>query len=60
MQGQIMKEDQITPSVLHIVANENIDISADLTAQQNHTLSELLKEPIDEEKENNQKEKSQD
>lgn len=47
-----MNIDQISPSVLHVTAKENLHIEKDLTQQSDKTIAEL----IDEEETKNQKE----
>jgi hypothetical protein len=47
-----MNIDQISPSILHVTAKENLNIEHDLTQQSDKTIAEL----IDEEKTKNQKE----
>lgn len=37
-----MNSPDILPSILHVTAKENIDISADLLAVQTKTLAELI------------------
>lgn len=39
-----MNPENIAPSVLHVTASENLDISQDLLAQPSKTISELLNE----------------
>lgn len=39
-----MKIDNITPSVLHVIAAEQVDIAADLVAEETKTIAELLQE----------------
>jgi hypothetical protein len=41
-QGHYMNNPDILPSILHVTAKENIDISADLLATQTKTLAELI------------------
>lgn len=46
-----MNNDIIVPSVLKVVASENLDINTDLLAEQTKTLAELLENNVHEEKE---------
>lgn len=46
-----MNIDQISPSILHVTAKENLNIEDDLTKESTKTISQL----IDEEKENTEK-----
>lgn len=39
-----MNIDQISPSILHITASENLDISDDLNKTSDKTIAELLNE----------------
>lgn len=48
-QEVFMNIDQISPSILHVTAKDNLDISDDLTADQTKTIGQLLEEK-DEEK----------
>jgi hypothetical protein len=48
-----MNKDQLTPSVLKVTANENVDISNDLKAQQTKSISQLIQ---NEEEKTDQKE----
>lgn len=52
-QEVFMNIDQISPSILHVTAKENLNIEHDLTLQSDKTISQLI---IDEtKKEENQK-----
>jgi hypothetical protein len=51
-----MNKDQITPSVLKVTAKENVDISKDLKAVQNKTISQLIQ---NEEEKNQEENKSE-
>ena len=46
-----MNIDHITPSVLHVTAKENLNIEQDLLAVQNKSISQLVEEQANEEKE---------
>lgn len=48
-----MNIDNIVPSVLHVTAKENIDVSGDLNAVQTKSLGQLLEE-------NNEKKESEE
>lgn len=37
-----MNIDNISPSILHVTANEHLDVSADLTSVQNKTIAQLI------------------
>jgi hypothetical protein len=50
MQEVKMNIDPIIPSILHITAKENVDINADLTAEQIKSIGQLLEEAHEEEK----------
>jgi hypothetical protein len=49
-----MDIDHITPSVLHVTAKENLNIEQDLLAVQNKSISQLVEEQANEEKEESQ------
>lgn len=46
-----MDIDHITPSILHVTAKENLNIEQDLLAVQNKSISQLVEEQANEEKE---------
>lgn len=48
-----MNIDNVSPSILHVTANDHLDVSADLNASQNKTIAQLI-----DDKEKNQEENS--
>jgi hypothetical protein len=51
-----MNIDQITPSILHVSASEDLNIEKDLASEQTKTIAELLQTKDNETKENIEKE----
>lgn len=51
-----MNIDPIAPSVLHVTAKENIDISADLLVPENKTIAQLLEDSSEKEENQNSQE----
>lgn len=50
-----MNIDHITPSILHIVAKENIDVTQDLLSNDGKSIAELLEKGTNEREEKDNK-----
>lgn len=54
-----MSFDQIIPSLLHVTASSDLDVSHDLLASENHTIGQLLDEEANKNQENTKTEENQ-
>lgn len=54
-----MSFDQIIPSLLHVTASSDLDVSLDLLASENHTIGQLLDEEANKNQENTKTEENQ-
>ena len=54
-----MSFDQIIPSLLHVTASSDLDVSKDLLASENHTIGQLLDEEANKNQENTKTEENQ-
>jgi hypothetical protein len=51
-----MTNDQFIPSVLHVTAKENLDVTSDLASNQTKSVAQLLEENNEKTEENDQRE----